>query len=366
MQPMRDPLPDLPPQDLVACRALLAQGSKSFALASHLLPGRLRAAATGLYAFCRIADDLIDMTGKAEAGVELVRLRVDQIYRGEPFPHPADRAFAAVVRACAVPRPAVDALVEGFAWDAAERVYETLDDVMDYAARVAGSVGVMMSAIMGRPQDAALARAADLGMAMQLTNIVRDIGEDARNGRLYLPRLWLREAGLDPVAWLADPQDHPAIRLAARRLLEEAERLYCRAETGIALLPPDCRPAIRAARLIYAEIGRAILRNPRADILRRTVVPRRRKWRLLLSALARLPDEVLTHARHSLPPPHEAVRFMMSGRPDLGIPPVSVSAGLAWWDLSGRLLTILPILEKLERAERNLSLGGNPMRQPQT
>ena len=376
MPRMPDVQMKLSARDLVACRDLLSQGSKSFALASQLLPGRLRAAATGLYAFCRIADDLIDMTSNAEAGVELVRLRVDRIYRGDPFPHPADRAFAAVVEACNVPRVAIDALVEGFAWDAQERTYETLDDVLDYAARVAGSVGVMMSAIMARPQDSALARAADLGMAMQLTNIVRDIGEDARNGRLYLPRQWLREGGLDPVAWLAAPNDHPAIRAAAKRLLEEAEQLYRRAELGIALLPPDCRSAIRAARLIYAEIGQSILRNPHPDVMRRTIVPRWRKYGLLVAALRRLPDEGLAYTQRPLPAPLEAARFMMSGLSEAFVVPAIPAQGLAWWDLSGRILTILPILEKLERAERGLgerglgerglALGGDPLRQPQT
>lgn len=348
--------------DYAACRTLLAHGSKSFALAALLLPRRLRHAATGLYAFCRVADDLIDMTGKADAGVELVRMRVAEMYRGRPFPHPADRAFAAVIAHYKIPRIAVDGLVEGFAWDAQGREYETLADVMDYAARVAGTVGVMMSAIMGRPDDAALARAADLGMAMQLTNIVRDIGEDARNGRLYLPRAWLRAAGLDPEAWLAAPEEHPAIRLAATRLLEEADRLYARSEGGIALLPSDCRPAIRAARLIYAEIGRSILARPSAPVLRRTVVPRLRKWQLLAASLHHLPDERVSGVRQVNLPPQAACQFLMSGLPA----PAFTRGGnhLSWWDLPGRLMTILPIIERLERAERGLVLPGERLRQP--
>jgi phytoene synthase len=368
MLALREPAPPIPhasedghaARDLAACRQLLASGSKSFAMASWLLPSRLRDAATGLYAFCRVADDLIDLTGKAEAGVELVRMRISQIYRDQPFPHPADRAFARVVRDFGIPRVAVDGLVEGFAWDAQGRDYETLDDVLDYAARVAGTVGVMMSAMMGRPDDRALARAADLGIAMQLTNIVRDIGEDARNGRLYLPRAWLREQGLDIEAWLANPGEHPAIRMAAERLLAESERLYRRAETGIALLPSDCRPAIRAARLIYAEIGRAVLSQRPGRRLRRAIVPRFRKWQLLLGAFRRLPDEA-PGRRQPAPPALNAAQFLMVGLPEPAH--AAQSLGLAWWDLPGRLITILPIIEKLERSERELALPVDPFRQ---
>lgn len=357
--PRFDPA-DAAGRDLATCRALLAQGSKSFSLAAHLLPRRLRDAATGLYAFCRVADDLIDMTGRADAGVELVRLRVDQIYQGRPFPHPADRAFAGVVRQFQVPRVAVDGLVEGFAWDAHERHYETLPEVLDYAARVAGTVGVMMSAMMGRPDDRALARAADLGMAMQLTNIARDIGEDARNGRLYLPRAWLRDGGLDPETWLANPVDHPVIREATKRLLVEAERLYRRSEAGVALLPPDCRPAIRAARLIYAEIGAAIRALPEAGLHRRAFVPKLRKWRLMLAAFRPLPGEG-DAARRPFQPAHAATQFLMAGLPEPAFTRWPMARG--WWDLPGRLQDVLPIIERLERAERSLALSSQSFRQ---
>jgi 15-cis-phytoene synthase len=102
-----------------------------------------------------------------------------------------------------LPRELPAALLEGFAWDAAGRYYETIDELHDYCARVAGSVGAMMALIMGVKNKQVLARACELGNAMQLTNIARDVGEDARNGRLYLPRSWMREAGIDPQAWLA-------------------------------------------------------------------------------------------------------------------------------------------------------------------
>eukprot|EP01037_Dinobryon_pediforme_P021714 gene21714-22658_t len=117
---------------------------------------------------------------------------------GRPLPFPADRAMADLMRTYAIPREVPEALLEGLGWDTDGRRYETLDDLLAYATRVAGTVGIMMTLLMGVREPEALARACDLGCAMQLTNIARDVGEDARAGRLYLPHTWLREQGIDP------------------------------------------------------------------------------------------------------------------------------------------------------------------------
>ena len=119
----------------------------------------------------------------------------------------------------------------------------------------------MMCVLMRVRDGDALARACDLGVAMQLTNIARDVGEDARAGRVYLPLDWFADAGLDVEAFLADPQATPAIRRMVQRLLSEAHRLYVRSEPGIALLPRRARPGIYAARHIYDGIGGAVRRN---------------------------------------------------------------------------------------------------------
>src|SRR6202012_4095934 len=103
-------------------------------------------------------------------------------------------------------------------------------------------------------------RACDLGVAMQLTNIARDVGEDARAGRLYLPLQWLRDAEIDPELWLANPTFTPEIAAIVQRLLDIADALYDRATFGIAHLPLSCRPGIYAARALYAEIGRELER----------------------------------------------------------------------------------------------------------
>jgi len=272
-----------------ACRRLMQGGSKTFFAASLLLPSSVRAPATALYAFCRVADDAIDERDPevpVQAALEGLRERLRLIYAGAPLPHDADCALAAVVDHHDLPMPLLDALLEGFAWDAEGRQYETIEALHDYAARVAGTVGALMALIMRTRNRAALERACELGLAMQLTNIARDVGEDARRGRLYLPRQWMREAGLDPDAWLAAPVFNDALGAVVARLLAEADRLYARAEHGIVVLPRTCRPAIRAARLVYAEIGREVERAGLDSVSRRAVVPGQRKLALVTQALA--------------------------------------------------------------------------------
>lgn len=280
--------PPLLDEDLAVCRASLAANSKTFHAASLLLPPRVRAPATVLYGFCRIADDTVDVEGGRRLAITQLRRRLDRVFEGRPQPVPADRALAAVVARYRIPRELLDLLLEGLSWDVEGRNYDTLEDLQDYAARVAGTVGAMMSLLMGVREPSALARACDLGVAMQLTNIARDVGEDARMGRLYLPRQWLREAGVDPLAWLAAPEDDLAVAGVVRRLLEAADALYARARAGIGSLPMACRPGINAARLLYAEIGHQVLRNGGNSIGRRASVSDRRKGALLLRAAVSL------------------------------------------------------------------------------
>lgn len=283
------------------CRALIRHGSRSFHAASLLLPPRLRDGAYALYAFCRLSDDEVDgvegsvpdsqLTGaqSLQARIDSLSRRVDLIYAGMPEDHPVDRALTDTVRAHAIPKVLFEALIDGLAWDVDGRRYETLSDVRAYAARVAGTVGAMMAALMGVREPALVARACDLGVAMQLTNIARDVGEDARMGRLYLPAQWLLEAGLDPDAWLAAPHWCPQIAAATERLLQAADALYARGDAGIASLPGDCQVAIAAARLIYGEIGEQVRRDGLNSIDRRAIVPGSRKLTLAARALVARP-----------------------------------------------------------------------------
>jgi phytoene synthase len=277
------------PADVAACRQLLSNGSKSFFAASFFLPKTLRQPASALYAFCRVADDAVDLGLDQYAALEQLRDRLDRVYAGRPQPHPVDRAFAGAVEHFAMPRALPEALLEGFEWDADGRFYDDISGVYDYSARVAAAVGAMMAALMGVRSAEVLARACDLGTAMQLTNICRDVGEDARNGRIYLPLDWLREAGIDPQAFLAKPVFSEALGSVVKRVLDTAEALYQRAESGIARLPVGCRPGIYAARLLYAEIGREVARNGYDSVTQRAIVPAARKVTLLSQAVAVTP-----------------------------------------------------------------------------
>jgi phytoene synthase len=293
--------------DRAACRAMLAGGSKSFRAAAMLLPARIAEPATALYAFCRVADDAIDEAPDAAAALPVLQRRLDAIHAGRPQPHAADRAFAVVVRDYAIPRALPAALLEGFAWDAEGRRYADLTALEAYAARVAATVGAMMTLLMGVRDAAALARACDLGVAMQLTNIARDVGEDARNGRLYLPLDWMRAEGLDPEAFLATPRFSPALGRVVQRLLDAAEAHYARSEQGFALLPLDCRAGISAARHVYAEIGREVERQGGDSVGRRAHVRNGRKALLMARSLASLAARPARHAA----PPLPATRFLV-------------------------------------------------------
>jgi len=225
------------PDDIEHCRNVIRTGSYSFHAASKLLPADVRDPALALYAFCRLADDEVDEGDHKRRAVLDLQQRLDGIYAGQPRNAPEDRAFAAIVDEFEMPKALPDALLEGLAWDAQERRYADLSGVRSYSARVASAVGVMMCVLM-RARDAdALARACDLGVAMQLTNIARDVGEDARAGRIYLPLDWLDEAGLDVEEFLQNPHVNRATKRMTSRLLAEAQK----ARLDTAQLGVPCR-----------------------------------------------------------------------------------------------------------------------------
>jgi len=316
--------------DFDRLRALMRGGSKSFFAASLLLPSRVRGPATALYAFCRLADDAIDLGSDPAAAMAELTQRLDDIYAGRPQASDADVALAGVVHRYGIPRALPDALLEGFLWDTQQRRCDTLADVEAYAARVAATVGAMMALVMGAHSASALARACDLGVAMQLTNIARDVGEDARAGRLYLPRQWLAEAGIDADAWLRAPVFNPAIASVVERLLQAADVLYRRSELGIGDLPRDCRPAIRAARLVYAEIGEQLRREGLDSVSRRIVVSKQRKIALMAWAAG---AAVIPGAHAAAPlPALQAVQFLVdaaaASQPHRPVPPRTLSRPL--------------------------------------
>lgn len=349
--------PEYDSQDLQACVAMMQGGSKTFFAASRLLPMRVRAAAIALYAFCRVADDLVDQGGDAQANLSILKQRLDLIYAGTPTDAVEDHALALVVQHHQLPRLFLDALLEGFAWDAQGRRYQTMEDLQAYAARVAATVGGMMCWIMGPQAPLTLARACELGVAMQLTNIARDVGEDARNGRIYLPLQWMVEAGVQPDEWLQNPKMTSNLKTVIERVLQEAEQLYKQAQAGIAELPADCRAAILAASLIYAEIGHQLRREGLDSVSHRTVVSTRRKLVLLATAWT---QSGWIYAQRNPVQPLPAIAFLIAPEVlnadermrTLNFPNRAMPQRIEW---------VLGLFERLENERRGRKTASQPL-----
>ncbi len=333
--------------DLAQCGLLLRGGSRTFFAASLLLPRSMREPASALYAFCRLADDAVDLGEDGPGALDGLRNRLACIYEGRPLPVAADRALADVVARFSIPRALPEALLQGFEWDAAGRRYETLEDLLDYAARVAGTVGAMMSVLMGGRVPEVVARACDMGVAMQLTNIARDVGEDARSGRIYLPLAWLREAGIDPHAWLRAPEYSASLGTVVQRLLDVADCLYERAGSGIARLPLAYRPGMHAARIVYAEIGRAVERQGLDSVSSRATVSGQRKVWLAGRAVieAGLPQGSSAGA------PLAATRFLVEA-----VAASPAPAAMARRSLTEHVEWLIELFTRLEQHERHQHL----------
>ncbi|MBP5978667.1 MAG: phytoene/squalene synthase family protein [Halomonas sp.] len=248
----------------------MAVGSKSFDTAAKLFDARTRRSALMLYAWCRHCDDVIDdqtlgfnavMDNPTSARQRLNTLQEQtrQAYAGEPMKTPAFAAFQEVALEHSIPPKRAFEHLEGFAMDVREERYLSFEDTLRYCYHVAGVVGLMMAQVMGVRDEAVLDHACDLGLAFQLTNIARDIVEDARVGRCYLPESWLAEEGLSP-AELADPAYRPQVARLANRLVEEAEPYYASATAGLAGLPLRSAWAIATARGVYRKIGLKVQR----------------------------------------------------------------------------------------------------------
>jgi phytoene synthase len=239
-------------------------GSKSFAAAAKLFDARTRRSVLMLYAWCRHCDDVVDgqelgfgvAVPSHDPHGELARLyeQTRRAYAGETMADPAFAAFQEVALQHAIaPRYAYDHLA-GFGMDVEQVQYETIEDTLRYCYHVAGVVGLMMAQIMGAQEEAVLDRACDLGLAFQLTNIARDIVDDAGVKRCYLPAQWLREAGIPPEE-IALSRHRLALAKVAARLVAQAEPYYDSALGGVTALPLRSAWAIATARNVYRQIG---------------------------------------------------------------------------------------------------------------
>ena len=258
------------------CGRIVRAHARTFALASHFLPPHKRRSAFALYAFCRVADDLVDEAApgeKTRAAQALAdyRRRLDAALDGRPD-DAIFREVARVVRAHGVPPAVLHGLLDGVARDLDPVWYESWAELGEYCAGVASTVGEMCTFVFGVAgenaggarddvRDRALCHARTLGVAMQLTNILRDVGEDGRRGRCYLPADELAAVGLCPDTVLAAARGDaaplaadPRWRELMRFQLARARALYAAAEPGIGLLAEDARRCAAACATGYAAI----------------------------------------------------------------------------------------------------------------
>lgn len=287
------------------CRAIIARGSKSFALASLALPKRIRTPAQAFYAYCRYADDCIDESKDPAAQLERLESELADCVRGRPASTPQSANLARLLDEYQLPPILISGLLEGFRWDVEGREYHGLEDLLECCVRVASTVGLAMCWFMGERDARVLARASELGMAMQLTNIARDVGTDAQAGRVYIPTQWFRNANIDnrralldaPTTWRAEYA--PLVS----GLCQAAEPLYARAELGIAALPRDCRLSIKIAARVYREIGRQLAQSGYDSVSQRSIVPTGKKILCALQAwLSRAPLRAYAHQNQPISP----------------------------------------------------------------
>ncbi len=273
----------------------IRDGSKSFAAAARLFDRETRDDCVMLYAWCRHCDDVID--GQTLGHDQQADFRDGQLERLEQLRRdtaaaldsgtatdPIFVALSRVTRRRGIPPLHPQQLLRGFEMDVEGRSYETVEDTLDYGYHVAGVVGVMMAMIMGARDPGVLDRASDLGIAFQLTNIARDVIDDARSGRVYLPAELLREQGIDRID-AEDRSKWPRVHAAALRLLDIAEPYYDSALAGMSALPPRSAWAIGAARRVYRAIGQKLRRSGPEAWEQRVSTTRGEKLALLLAGL---------------------------------------------------------------------------------
>ena len=277
--------------------AIIQAGSKSFASAAKIFNPETRASAYLLYAWCRHCDDVIDgqqlgydqgNTPNHDPSKELIKLRkqTNDALTGILTDDPIFSALQKVISKNNIPKAYPLALLDGFEMDVHRRSYQTIDDTLNYCYHVAGVVGVMMSIIMGAKDDATLDRACDLGLAFQLTNIARDVIEDAQNGRVYLPTAWLRSAGLnaDPNLLLQESHREQLV-IVVDRLLKEAEKYYDSSLSGLPKLGFRSAWAIATARIVYRKIGVELIKNGPKAWDTRVSTTKYQKFSALISGL---------------------------------------------------------------------------------
>ncbi len=256
-------------------RLAIARGSKTFYFATRFFPREVAEAAWAVYWFCRTTDDMVD-EADAPPDLDAWRRRLGQALESGETGDPVLDSFAAAARRFSIPHRYAFELIDGVEMDLLRSRYETFEQLRLYCYRVASTVGLMMMHVVGysgQPHQQAI----DLGVAMQLTNILRDIGEDLRRGRLYLP---LDELGSVGIA-LADLEAGcctPAFQSLMQFQIARARRFYTLGRGGLPFLHPRGRLAVDLASRLYARILNRIESSGCDVFSRRAVVSRPEKY----------------------------------------------------------------------------------------
>ncbi|MEO7086742.1 MAG: phytoene/squalene synthase family protein [Gemmatimonadaceae bacterium] len=293
--------------------AHFARNGRTFHFASRLMPGDERARVGDVYSYCRLTDDLVDEAG--DASDEELYSRLDQWLALSRSSYDGDLTGIDIVdramtdmRARGVPFRYADDLIAGMRMDIRPPEFQDLIHLSTYTYRVAGVVGLWLSRLFGVTDPWALDRAATLGHAMQLTNIVRDVGDDWRRGRVYLPVSLLRSYGItrDELGAMYDGTRSitPGFRAAMETLMTIADAHYLRAFEAMPILPPAFRRSVAVAAEVYRGIHDEVRRNGYDTIRLRAHTTLPRKVALGSRGLGRL--RAATRNTHSFLPPHAA------------------------------------------------------------
>jgi phytoene synthase len=238
------------PVDWRLCSAITREHGRTFYLASHFQTPPRRRALHAIYAYCRIADDIVDRAATPGEAGSLLAAWEAQL--DTPI-HPVAQTFAATREIYGIPLEPARDLIAGIRSDLQPELFATWADLRGYCYRVAGTVGLLTAPVLGCARSSALPCAVDLGIAMQLTNILRDVGEDARQQRIYLPLADLAAFGCTPESLLAG---RPVGRFPELMAFEiaRARSLYAAARPGISALSPAGQMTALAASRLYASI----------------------------------------------------------------------------------------------------------------
>jgi phytoene synthase len=253
------------------CRSITRKHAKTFYMATRFLPNHKQRGIFAIYSLCRYVDDLVD---EAEDLVRQEQLNYQDIkrklnrwkqklqdtYEGKSFDNPILVAFSDVLRRYYIPIEMPFELMEGVCMDLYKNRYESFDEVYDYSFKVASIVGLMTSQVFGYQSKEALGYAVDLGIAMQLTNILRDVGEDLQRDRIYLPQSDLRKFGVSEEELFNHKRTEAVKELLAYQI-DRARRYYRRSDKGIGMLSEDSRLPVYLARHNYSRILDKIEQN---------------------------------------------------------------------------------------------------------